>query len=71
MFSRGRLLISHIRNRLTAQTSRALMCLGQWSLHGFIHDTDVQDVARLPELSKDECRDDDDFLMPAGWDKIQ
>lgn len=46
------------------------MCLGQWSLYGFIHDSNVQDVARLPELPESEYCDDGDFLMPNGWDKI-
>ncbi|SJL18439.1 uncharacterized protein ARMOST_22028 [Armillaria ostoyae] len=70
-FSRGHLLISHIRNKLTAQTSRALMCLGQWSVYGFIHDTDIQDVSRMPELPEDACHEDQDFLMPEGWDRIE
>ena len=35
-FSRGRILISHLRNRLRAETIRALMCFGDWSRQDYI-----------------------------------
>ncbi len=63
--------MSYICNKLMAQTSHALMCLGQWSLYGFIQDSDIHDVSLLPELPESECHTDDDFLMPEGWDKIK
>jgi hypothetical protein len=44
LFSRGRLLLSHLRNRLSAESTCALMCLGSWSLMGFIKDEDILDV---------------------------
>ncbi|KAK6968880.1 hypothetical protein R3P38DRAFT_2589313, partial [Favolaschia claudopus] len=53
-FSRGRLLISSIRNRMTGETARALMCLGCWSQQGFIDDEDIFAVARMPELEEIE-----------------
>ncbi|KIJ09043.1 hypothetical protein PAXINDRAFT_88030, partial [Paxillus involutus ATCC 200175] len=31
IFSRGQLLLSHVRSRLSAQTTRAILCLGGWS----------------------------------------
>lgn len=34
IFSRGRILLSHLRNRLSPQTTRSLMCLQAWSLLG-------------------------------------
>ena len=30
-FSRGQILISHLRNRLRSNTIHALMCFGDWS----------------------------------------
>jgi len=50
VFSRGRILLSHVRNSLSAQSTRALMCVGNWSLLGYIKDTDIQAVTTLPEL---------------------
>jgi hypothetical protein len=53
VFSRGRILLSHIRNRLSAQSTRAIICLGSWSLLGLIHDTDIFNVTKLPEEPAD------------------
>ncbi|KAF5332308.1 hypothetical protein D9758_018513 [Tetrapyrgos nigripes] len=50
VFSRGRFLLPYVRNRLSADTTRALMCLRQWSLMGLIQDEDVMTVAKLPEI---------------------
>ncbi len=69
-FSHGHLLITHIRNRLSSQTSRALMCLGDWSKLGFVKDSDIQAVAILPEVPEEDGNKDGDILMPDGWDAI-
>jgi hypothetical protein len=67
VFSQGRLLLSHIRSRLSVQTTRALMCLGVWSLLGFVTDSDVKaSVILLPELHEDDEENDLDI----NWDKI-
>ncbi|KAI0312858.1 hypothetical protein OF83DRAFT_1041254, partial [Amylostereum chailletii] len=50
VFSRGRLLLSHVHSQLSAQSTHALLCLGTWSRLGFVHDDDTKVVARLPEL---------------------
>ncbi|KAF8812018.1 hypothetical protein BYT27DRAFT_7014683, partial [Phlegmacium glaucopus] len=50
VFSQGRLLLSHIRSRLSVQSTRALMCLGVWSILGYVKDSDVKGVIVLPEL---------------------
>ncbi|KIM35199.1 hypothetical protein M413DRAFT_45954, partial [Hebeloma cylindrosporum] len=50
VFSQGRLLLSHIRSCLSVQSMHALMCLGVWSLLGFVKDSDVKAVVILPEL---------------------
>jgi hypothetical protein len=41
MFSRGRLLLPYVRNRLSAQSTRALLCLGYWSKAGFVDEKAV------------------------------
>ncbi len=70
VFSRGRLLLPHVRNRLSTQTTCALMCLGDWSVLGFVEDKDVLAVARLPEVPEEEGNEDGDVFMPNGWDAI-
>ncbi|KAJ8455290.1 hypothetical protein ONZ51_g12529 [Trametes cubensis] len=65
-FSRGRLLLPHVRNRLSAQTTRALLCLGAWSVRGFIKKADLIDVAKLPDVKAPES----DVEMEDGWDVI-
>ncbi|KAJ8580249.1 hypothetical protein M405DRAFT_684674, partial [Rhizopogon salebrosus TDB-379] len=41
VFSHCRLLLSHVCLRLTAQTTRAPLCFGRWSLLGLVKDIDV------------------------------
>ncbi|KAK7007066.1 hypothetical protein R3P38DRAFT_2554239, partial [Favolaschia claudopus] len=52
-FSRGRLLISSIRNRLSAETGRMLMCLGCWSQQGLIDDEDMKEVTKMPTIEEE------------------
>jgi hypothetical protein len=70
VFSRGQILLSHIRNRLSPQTTRALMCLGDWSLLGLVKDSDVLAVAALPDADIVEGDDENDIELEAGWDSI-
>ena len=65
-FSKGRLLLSHIRNRLSVQSTRALMCLGVWSLRGYVRDNDINEVTALEELVGEEKMDE----LSADWDAI-
>lgn len=63
LFSRGRLLLSHVRSRLSAQSTHALLCLGTWSTLGLVKDSDVKKVTELEDVEgKDTLAD--------GWDKI-
>jgi hypothetical protein len=64
VFSQGRILLSHIRSRLSVQSTRALMCLGVWSLMGYVKDTDMKPTAILPEVIGDEEE------LKDGWDDI-
>jgi hypothetical protein len=65
VFSKGRILLSHIRSRLSVQSTRALMCVGAWSKLGFVKDKDVIVATRLPEIEGDE----EDLDM--NWDNIE
>ncbi|KAG2084069.1 uncharacterized protein F5147DRAFT_589632, partial [Suillus discolor] len=65
IFSRGRLLLSHVRSRLSSQSIHALLCLGCWSLMGLVKDKDVLAVAMLADVEGDKDALDD------GWDNIQ
>jgi hypothetical protein len=47
VFSRGHILLSHTQNWLSVQLTRALICLGQWSLLGLVKDADVEHVTVL------------------------
>ena len=64
VFSQGRILLSHIRSRLSVQSTRALMCLGVWSSMGYVMDSDIKAATVKPELLGDE-KDLED-----GWDDI-
>jgi hypothetical protein len=64
-FSQGRLLLSHVRNRLSVQSTRALLCLGVWSLMGYVKDMDVKAATVLPEVGED-----DEYDLPYDWDAI-
>ena len=48
------------------QLTRALMCLGIWSLLGYVKDSDVKAVVILPELHADEDEDE----LGIDWDRI-
>lgn len=50
LFSRGRLVLSHTRSRLSVTSTRALLCLGSWSLLGMVRDEDVNAVAKMDEV---------------------
>ncbi|EPS96244.1 hypothetical protein FOMPIDRAFT_1082196, partial [Fomitopsis schrenkii] len=41
IFSRGRLILPHIRNGMSAKSIRALLCLGDWCLLDLVKDDDV------------------------------
>lgn len=41
-FSRGRILISHLRNRLRGNTIQALMCFGDWSRQDYISNSELE-----------------------------
>jgi hypothetical protein len=54
IFSKGRLVLSHVRNCLSIDSTGALLCLGAWSKLNIIKPDDVLEVARLPDAKNDE-----------------
>ncbi|KAL1936981.1 hypothetical protein VTO73DRAFT_2438 [Trametes versicolor] len=54
IFSRGRLLLSHVRNRLTAESTRASICLAVWAQYGLVDTADMFRAAQLPEVEENE-----------------
>ena len=61
VFSKGHLLLSHVRNQLTINSTQVLLCLGTWSKLGFVNKEDLHAAALLPELRKGEEDLSDDF----------
>ncbi|KDR67829.1 hypothetical protein GALMADRAFT_146839 [Galerina marginata CBS 339.88] len=66
VFSQGRLLLSHVRSRLSVQSTRALMCLGGWSLMGYVRDSDVKAVTILAEVPANTAEEE----LEVDWDAI-
>lgn len=53
-FSQGRFLLPYVRNRLSPESVRALMCLGAWSRAGLVQVDDLLAVARYEDLEGDK-----------------
>jgi hypothetical protein len=66
LFSRGRLLLSHVRSQMSPQSTRAVLCLGAWSRLGFVKEKDILAVAQLPDLQDGGS----DYEMETGFDSI-
>jgi hypothetical protein len=66
VFSQGRILLSHLRNRLSVQSTRAAMYVGVWSGLGYVKDSDIKAVVTLPAVRANE---QEDRLTP-GWDMV-
>jgi hypothetical protein len=64
LFSQGQLLLSHVRSRLTAQSTCALLCLGLWSKLNLIKNKDVLKMTSLPDVK------DDEEELDEGWDHV-
>ena len=64
VFSKGRLVLSHVRNALSVQSTRALLCLGAWSKMGLVKDKDVMQVAKLLDVNGCEAE------LGVDWDQI-
>ena len=63
-FSQGRFLLSHVRSRLSVQSTRAVLCVGVWSVMGYVKDYDVKTAVVLPEVDGEEEE------LAQNWDSI-
>jgi hypothetical protein len=64
VLSMGRIVLSHLRSRLSAQSTRALMMVEAWSRLGYVKDNDVK-AAILPEVEGEEEE------LGEDWDAIE
>ena len=65
VFSHGQPVLFDVRNRLSAQSARASVCLGSWGLLGLLEDSDIMAaVDGLPDVEGVEPAIED------GWDRI-
>lgn len=55
----------YTRNRLKSETIRATLCLGEWSLLGFVKTADIIKATKLPDIPGD-----DEVEYEEGWDRI-
>jgi hypothetical protein len=64
-FSKGRVILSYLRNRLQVDTTRALLCLGDWISKGWVKDSDIlAGVKGVPDVDVEDFEDDDlDFIF--------
>ena len=46
---------------MSAQSTRALLCLGAWSKLGYVELEDLDAVASLPDAQPDETRSDEEW----------
>jgi len=66
VFSTGRIILSHLRNRLSVQSIRALMCVGAWSKMGYVKTRDITDVTMLDDIEEGGVEEE----LKDGWDII-
>jgi len=59
LFSKGRLILSHVRNRLSAGSIRELLCLNNWSTQGLVKMEDLKAAVTLPEVLDGDGADND------------
>jgi hypothetical protein len=57
-------ILSHVRNCLSAQSTRTLLCVSLWSELGLVEFEDIIHVSRLPDVISEE------EAMDEGWDRI-
>jgi hypothetical protein len=64
IFSHGRLVLSHVRSRLSVQSTRALICVGAWSRLGLVKTEDVFSAAMLADIKEDA------EMLGSDWDAL-
>ena len=62
LFSKGWLILSHVRNQMSAGTTRELLCLNNWGTQGLMKMADLKEAASLPEVL-DDAWEEQEFDM--------
>ena len=71
LFSHECVLPSHNRNRLSSQTTCALLCLGDWSRLGLVNSDDMHKVSLLDDVAPmDGSSEPTEVELPDEWDMI-
>ncbi len=65
VFSYGHLILSHVCNCLSVQSTHALICLGSWSLLGLVKNMDILAITAL-----DDAEGNEEYELEDGWDHI-
>ncbi len=55
--------MSHIHNRLSADPTWALLCLGAWTKSGFVEMLDLKHTASLPNAKDNDPWPEDEFIL--------
>lgn len=61
VFSKGQLILSHVRNRLSVDTTRALMCLGNWIKQDQVPDNIFKAASKLPDVKDSDVVEEDEY----------
>ena len=67
IFSKGRIVLSHLHNWLSVGSTHALLCVGNWSLLGLVKKEDINTAMLLDVEEEDESDQD----VQPGWDMIE
>jgi hypothetical protein len=51
-------------NQLSSKSTRALLCIGEWSWRDIVRDSDIKAAAILPDVNSEEPP------LASGWDNV-
>ena len=63
IFSKGRLILSHVCNHLSVNLTRGLLCLGAWSKLGLVNKNNIKIITSLPEVKEGDKEAKDVYDM--------
>lgn len=69
VFSKGRIILSHTRNRLSPQSTRALMCVGEWSRLGFLKTKQIATILKASDKALPIPKPTEDDVQEM-WDNV-
>ena len=61
VFSKGHLVLSHVHNRLSVESTHSLLCLGAWSKLSLINKADIKATTNLPDVKEGDEDYQDEF----------